>query len=703
MSTQGVLIAVPFYRNEQLVAPLAAALARCADDIAAIRCELVFYDDSPEYAPLATALTQAAAVLGCRVEQNATNLGFVKTMNRAVAEAVASRRDLIILNSDTAPEPGAFSEMHRVAALESLHGFVNPRSNNATIATLPLHHRAPGGAPTLAQYQEFAHRLPDFSYVPTAVGFCMLIKWEILAELGGFDEIYGKGYNEENDLVMRAARLGYRAVLANHAFVWHEGEASFSTSPTARDEWERRNRAILDERYPEYSAHTNAFYDSAEFQAERLLSSLTRDAQGKLDIAFDCSSFVAAQNGTFQAGRQIIAAAAATWSDDFRIHVLCAPDVFTCHGFDRLGVLRAEPHAPHGFAAIFRVGQPYDWNCVERLCMSGAVLGIYMLDTISLDCPHLASQRLRNIWQFTADHADLFAAQSRQTELTLRLRLRWPPGLASAILPHSMDPRDYLADHAAPPSPGGTLLVVGNFYHHKYVAPTANALARAFPARRIVAFGVPPATEGADQATAAANALHDLPNLEGVSGGALEEAGIAAIYAAAEAVIFPSFAEGFGFPVMNALSMRRPLFARRLPSTLEIWEALGRTPNIHFYDTTAELAGLLADVPAWRDVPLPSADSGAPRAARALRAAIECALAGAQHARILARVQAMQFASDNAKHAMPTVSEPAMVAARLVAQRVERWALRALRIPVLFALARSASRAVRWIRGSRSG
>ncbi len=42
----------------------------------------------------------------------------------------------------------------------------------------------------------------------------MYIKWQILADLGVFDEIYGLGYNEENDLIMRANRCGYRAVIA---------------------------------------------------------------------------------------------------------------------------------------------------------------------------------------------------------------------------------------------------------------------------------------------------------------------------------------------------------------------------------------------------------------------------------------------------------------------------------------------------------
>jgi GT2 family glycosyltransferase len=308
-----VLVAVPFYRNERLVAPVIGSLICCAADLASIGAEIVFYNDSPDYPALSEALhailPQAEAAFPCRIETNPQNLGFVRTMNRAVAEAVARHADLLMLNSDTEIELGALPEMVRVAALDHMTGFVNPRSNNATIATLPLAAPPPDRAAARTAYRALARMLPAVSHVPTAVGFCMLIRWIVLAEFGGFDEIYGQGYNEENDLVMRAGRCGFRAVLANHAFVWHEGEESFSGSAVARDVWEPANRAILDARYPEYGPYTASHYDAPETIAERLLAALLPGADGRVDLAFDFSSFRAAHNGTYRAGRQLLAVA----------------------------------------------------------------------------------------------------------------------------------------------------------------------------------------------------------------------------------------------------------------------------------------------------------------------------------------------------------------------------------------------------------
>jgi hypothetical protein len=464
--------------------------------------------------------------------------------------------------------------------------------------------------------------------------------------------------------------------------------------------WERKNRAILDARYPEYARHTQAYYDSPEVTAERLLAATVPDEHGMLDVALDCSSFVAAHNGTFAAGRQVLAAAAHGWADRFRLYVLCSEEVFAFHGFAALGALRADPHEARCFAAIFRIGQPYDWNSVQRLCLTGAALGAYMLDTISLDCPPLASNGLRNLWQFTMDHFDFLVTQSRQTDRQLRLRLRVPRAMASVVSPHSLDLAEYEQACALPAASATTLMVIGNHYHHKFVAPTANALARAFPDRRVVAFGLAPPSEVPPEETARFYTLEHLPNLHGSGSGLLDEAAMHALYADAAAIVFPSHAEGFGFPTLQALAQRRPIFARRLPATQEIWRRLHCDPNIHFYDTTEELLRRLATIPPWQDRPALPPGDGAARAAAEIRQTLERALQAASYTRIVARVQAMQFASDDGKTGYVDRGDPPEQAARLVARRIERLLHRAFQHKAVFRGARLAVRAARRLKAA---
>ena len=801
-----ILIAVPFYKNEHLVEPLIASLIACAAELRALNARAVFYNDSPGHAPLAAELARmlplARAQFSCRVEANGENLGFVRTMNRAVGEAVAGRMDLLLLNSDTIVEPGALREMAAALAIDHMIGFVNPRSNNATITTLPIPPRAGQGASgqggpgqgasgqgasgqrgagqnALGQSgvkpgawnqrvaeqgawrqaaRALAGRLPPISYIPTAVGFCLLVRWNILAEFGGFDEIYGQGYNEENDLVMRAGRCGYRAVMANHAFVWHEGEESFATSSVDRSVWEPTNRAILDARYPEYGGYTAAYYHSPEATAELLLAQLVPDAEGCLDIGLDFSSFRAAYNGTFQAGRQLLQAAA-VWGPQYRLHVICSREVYDFHGYAQFGVPHSDTHSGRRFAAIFRVGQPYDWNVIQRLAVMAPVIGIWMLDTISLDCPQLTSARLFNIWQFAMDHADVIAAQSEQTRAQLAARLHLPAHAIVVVAPHSRDLADYrlpvappaqaqiqaqahaqIQAAAEPGSSAGTILVIGNHFHHKYLSQTANALAAGLPSSRIVAMGLGRAPNGrATPDPAQPPPLAHAPNLAPLPVGDLSDAQIGACYAACDWVVFPSHAEGFGFPVLNALAASRPVFLRRLPVFVELWEALGRTANIHFYDSTPDLVAALASPPAWvaepaladapdplRDgspdvAPSPSPPGPAPHGseprlaqsngpepgAREIRNAMQAAMEAADHGRVVRRIRAMQLASDLSDSGRPTRhSTQVAEVAHFVAHGVERVARRALSVrPIyhgarlMFRTARLGWRAVRRPRG----
>ena len=60
---------------------------------------------------------------------------------------------------------------------------------------------------------------------------------------------FGAGYGEENDLCLRAARAGWRNVLADNAFVVHTGGRSFAG---AEGRARRRNMALLLERHPHY-------------------------------------------------------------------------------------------------------------------------------------------------------------------------------------------------------------------------------------------------------------------------------------------------------------------------------------------------------------------------------------------------------------------------------------------------------------------
>jgi len=592
-----IRVIIPFYRTPKLVAPLFRSLLNCASELNELGCTVVAVNDSVDDAPMGKLLRQYVAELNsktpCILQTNEVNLGFVKTMNASMRGAISDGCDVLLLNSDTVVFPGAFREMVRVSQLDSMIAFVSPRSNNATICTFPPLPEIPLAGPEYSHqvFSELREYLPDFHYVPTAVGFCLWIRRTVLKEIGLFDEEYGKGYNEENDLMMRANRLGYRAVLANWAFVHHLGEQSFSASDVPKVIHDTRNSALLASRYPEYLEHVQAWFSGPLYEAERLVSGFLTDAEGRMDIVFDCTQFGKYHNGTFNAARRVIEEAARTWTDRFNIFVIANSEAATFHEFHTIpGVMVVPPDTNQVFAAAFRFGQPFSRDAILRMSRIAPVNVYAMLDTIAWDCLYLNRDGLDELWRTVAQYADglLYISDFNQDQFRHRFDIR--QGMPEQVAYLSLDPAEYMFPVRHSDAPGSYYLVVGNAFAHKYVAPTVAQLKTAFPRTRIVAVGL-------DKEMG--------KTVTGYRSGELDTERLATIFAHAKAVIFPSTYEGFGIPTMEALASPKVVFVRDTPLNRAIRSKLGDTPNIVLYDCTERLTELLRDPQAvvWQEMP----------------------------------------------------------------------------------------------------
>jgi len=712
-----LIIAVPFYKNERLVDPMVRSLLASAREICDLKARVILFDDSPDYPALADALARAVKTVGdafpVTVQRNAVNQGWLKTCNIAMEHANHIGADILLFNSDTIVIPGAISEMFRVSRLDSMIGFVNPRSNNATLATLPKISRPAEDTPTaLAQYRVASRTMPSHSYVPTAVGFAILIRHNILSEFGYFDEVYGGGYNEENDLVMRASRCGYRAALANHAYVWHQGSATLAATGDSMQRKEAPNREILLSRYPEYARIVSGWFHGNEFMAEQLVSALVPGPDGRLTVAFDFSSFGTFHSGTYKAGLQFLKHAA-EWKKKFNVVVLCGPEVYKFHGMKATGIPRAEPHGPERYAAIFRVGQPFDWDSVRRMSVKGAVMGTFMLDTIALDCSHLFDPAVFDIWQHVINHSDFIAYNSDFTAQQFKSRFANVERRPNIVTMHSMELDDY-APTDGPPSgavknvPDGCILVVGNQYPHKAVGDAANRIAKAFPERSVMSLGITkarPEQQGAPPGVISPvgpqnSQLEDLPNLTGLTVGELTDEDITFLHRKASVIVMPSHYEGFGMPVLMALILKKPMFARRIPPIEEIHKKTNLDPNIHLFTSMDDLLRQLEKPPVWIDRPdAESLKTDGDRLAGDVLAILERCIASANYARILERLRATNTLFGAAERlslgATIKQGQDANDAAHRLGRIVERIARPAFNFGPFYKAARGAYRIVR--------
>ncbi len=168
--------------------------------------------------------------------ENERNLGFVRTANRGLLFSDAPW--VCLLNSDTLLTEGALERMIAGSAKDPAIGLATPLSNGAVNLSVKL----PEGEDAFSFGRRVGRTSPArYPDAVTVVGFCLLVKRDVIASLGVFDEIFGRGYCEETDLHYRARAAGRRCVVADDVWIHHRQGASFSDS----DERIARNMEIL--------------------------------------------------------------------------------------------------------------------------------------------------------------------------------------------------------------------------------------------------------------------------------------------------------------------------------------------------------------------------------------------------------------------------------------------------------------------------
>lgn len=252
LSQKPVTIVIPAYGDVASLVECIRSVKECVD--LSRNLLLIVNDSGPE----ADAVEHAVQAIildtpTIRYERNSVNLGFVGNCNRAVLELDKTENDVLLLNSDTVVTPGFLEEMLSVLYLEPNHGVVCARSNNATIASLPFRQviaRTRSAERTQQVFDDLSPELARFNVSPVAMGFCFLIRRDLISRFGLFDEVFSPGYGEENDFCLRVNGEGFLSVIANRALVFHGVAASFTNK--RREALRREHGLILSSRYPYY-------------------------------------------------------------------------------------------------------------------------------------------------------------------------------------------------------------------------------------------------------------------------------------------------------------------------------------------------------------------------------------------------------------------------------------------------------------------
>jgi glycosyltransferase involved in cell wall biosynthesis len=448
-----------------------------------------------------------------------------------------------LLNSDTEVTSGAIAEMQSVLHLHYRNAAVCPRSNAATLCTVPLGHE-PSPEESFRVWARIRDLLPRYSVVPTAVGFCMLVRSTIIERFGAFDEAYSPGYNEENDFICRINRFGYSAVLAHRAFVFHYAGASFGSR---RKQLEMRNARLLASRYPEYDRAVSDYFSYLADPIDLLAPAFKH---GRPKILYDLSHLEPHHSGTSQFGLTLLSHLAPLLEPDCDLYIDVNRAALNFFGNQLVGYrLYDQAHDMQTvFDLAYKPCQIFSWAAFNRMNRRAVRVCFTLQDIIGLRCTYLSAASRHEIFRNTVNLADEVFTISDAARGDFEAYF----GVCTSmrVIRHGAETTMTKSGGL-----GEYVLLVGGRFDHKAVVPAIEALRGT---RMKVLGGEPPKgfTENAD--------------VEWVTGGELTPGQIDRLYRGARTVVYPSQYEGFGLPIIEACQRGKPIIVFDDPVMREV-------------------------------------------------------------------------------------------------------------------------------------
>ena len=188
---------------------------------------------------------------------NESNVGFPMGCNIGIANAEETY-DILLLNNDTIVTKNWLSNLKKCLYSDEKIGAVGAVSNNgANLQGVDFTYNDFDEMQNLASKNNISD-VKKWEEKVCLIGYCLLIKREVMDQLNGLDEGYTPGYIEDNDLSLNIIKLGYRLMLCHDSFIHHYLGTSF------RKDEDKFNKIILKNRdYFEKKWNFNVFaFDS---------------------------------------------------------------------------------------------------------------------------------------------------------------------------------------------------------------------------------------------------------------------------------------------------------------------------------------------------------------------------------------------------------------------------------------------------------
>ena len=183
--------------------------------------ELVFVDNGSSDGTV----DYLKSLTGAKVIENSENRGFPAAANQGIAATTGNQ--VLLLNNDTIVTSGWLRRLLTAIKSDSEIGLAGPCSN-----LVGSEQQVNVSYESLTALDAFAWewgRAHDRKLIDTdrLIGFCLLIRREVIDAIGRLDERFGIGCFEDDDYCLRTILAGWRAVIAQDAFIHHFGGRTF--------------------------------------------------------------------------------------------------------------------------------------------------------------------------------------------------------------------------------------------------------------------------------------------------------------------------------------------------------------------------------------------------------------------------------------------------------------------------------------------
>lgn len=579
-------IVIPVYKDWKTLEVCIESLKECVDK----RHDVLLVNDmSPEWEDMEkNILSSIQGLENFRYEKNPENLGFVKTCNKAVTLAQEGT-DILLLNSDTKVTPGFLEEMIEVLYASERHGAVCPRSNNATILTVPFRKNTTAEfdcETSYSIYQSVKDKMPRWSVLPTGVGFALLIKREMIDRFGLFDEVYSPGYNEENDFCMRINQYGYSIVSANRAYVFHFESKSFEGRRKQLDE---EHRQILESRYPYYGNIVDRYIEHGMNPIDYFADLIGDGLYEKKRVLFSLYEMPAAFNGTLRYGLSIFKAFKELYGDKYDVYALInrEADAFCGLSRDTDNVLYPDTIIGQTFHVAFSPSQIFHAEHMMVLNKVALKIVFCMQDIISVRSDYLAVGDPDRVWIFrdSIKYCDMMTSISQfslDDTVAYYKDVFDSRQLPTRIIYHGTDKVYNPKDLPKVELPFDKYFIIfGNFYKHKNIEPLIEVM-RSSKYNLIVIGTKEEGLQGCD-------------NIYGYKSGFLSDEFIDYVMGHSLGIIFPSVYEGFGLPFLDAMTYNKKLIVNNTELNIELKNYFDNfsDENVYVFTYMNEIEGIL--------------------------------------------------------------------------------------------------------------